>query len=561
MKKLIQTIIAFSLCLTVIGIAGKVRAAETDNTIIYYLSTANKLAEKTDKSDRIVAKIKLAQNQVNIENKISYDSSKDAVSINGLTADELRIYSSKLFIESNSNITTLMPKAKLTIEGNPGTHLRYGSIVKSNWIKNGNAVSNDESSKQIIVNKMSISGKDTIYAIGIGNSTTFQVAMEKNEKIQKWEADPAYVNVAWDGTKATITSTGTQNTARDVTIKAITETGITAEKVLHIQRSTVKFTPNRSAIYAAGTGNTASISVMMNGQQVSAAAVQNWGSSDGSKVTVSNGVVTGKVGASGSVTITGTVYGIAASCAITVVKPDVRLNLSSVNVYSKGPGQTASLRATVNGQAVQSTSVAWSSSASDYVSVDANGTVTGKKTGTVTITGTIYGVSATCSAKVSTPTLSLDKTTATVYIKGNTKSVTLKAVVNGTTTNSGVTWKSDNKKIATVDGNGKVTSVATGTVKITATANGVSKSCTVTVKAGSIKISGATTVKKGKTITLAVTSNGKAYDVGNVTFTSSDKSIATVSTKGVVTGKKKGTVTITAVSKSNLKDTIKITVK
>ncbi len=71
------------------------------------------------------------------------------------------------------------------------------------------------------------------------------------------------------------------------------------------------------------------------------------------------------------------------------------------------------------------------------------------------------------------------------------------------------------------------------------------------------------TVDIGGKVTVAVKSVKPSNASKSVTYKSSNTKVATVSTKGVVTGKKKGTVTITATSKatSKVKATIKLTVK
>ena len=155
------------------------------------------------------------------------------------------------------------------------------------------------------------------------------------------------------------------------------------------------------------------------------------------------------------------------------------------------------------------------------------------------------------------------------------KTATLSAHASG---GHSIKWSSSNTKIATVDGNGKVTAVAPGTAKIIASAldGAMSASCTVTVQAAatptpaileSISIKAkddAKEVKVGSTLELTAVANPENAVLSTVTWTSSDTSIATVTTNGATTGVKgvkAGKVTITAsVNDGKLKDTYEVTV-
>ena len=132
----------------------------------------------------------------------------------------------------------------------------------------------------------------------------------------------------------------------------------------------------------------------------------------------------------------------------------------------------------------------------------------------------------------------INKTKATIYVG---KTTTLKI----TGTNKKIKWSSSNKKIATVSSKGKVTAKKKGTATITAKVNGKSYKCKVTVKNPYLNA----TKKKlevKKTYTLKLTgATAKKY-------TSSKKSVATVSSKGKITAVKAGTATIT-VTDSNKK--------
>ena len=156
------------------------------------------------------------------------------------------------------------------------------------------------------------------------------------------------------------------------------------------------------------------------------------------------------------------------------------------------------------------------------------------------------------------------KLNKTDIVLGTTESYALSTTVtNGNL--SQVTFSTGNKKIATVDENGKITAVGVGTSKITAkTYNGKTASCTVTVK----KLADSITLNK-TSITLGV---GEKYDLNSSIpnntaayyrlYYSNNTSIAPVQKAGgLVTAKTAGTTTIRC-KLSNGKEAIcKVTVK
>lgn len=152
-----------------------------------------------------------------------------------------------------------------------------------------------------------------------------------------------------------------------------------------------------------------------------------------------------------------------------------------------------------------------------------------------------YGSRLKATIKLNVSSLTLQRKQSTAKVKVS--------MANG---DSIKTWSSSNKKIVTVDKNGKIKAgKKTGTAKITVTLKSGKKATlkvkVQTVKVKTTKISGlkkSVSLKKGRKLALKpvispLTSQEK------VTYTSSNKKVATVSKNGTITAKKKGTVKIT----------------
>ena len=226
------------------------------------------------------------------------------------------------------------------------------------------------------------------------------------------------------------------------------------------------------------------------------------------------------------------------------------LDVTEKTLYVKGE-DTVTLKADTN----LSDEIIWTSNNEKVAVVSAKGVVTAKAKGTAVITATCGEYTASCTVTVKFPAVSLNKTKATLYTKGSNK-VTLKASLKYHTGN--VVYTSSNAKVAAVNKTtGVVTAKAKGTAVITATCGDYTATCTVTVKTPTLKLAKTSaSIKVGKKTTIKAT----ATPTGTVKYTSSNKKIATVSSKGVVTGKKKGTAKIT-VTCNGVSKTFKVTVK
>ena len=214
-----------------------------------------------------------------------------------------------------------------------------------------------------------------------------------------------------------------------------------------------------------------------------------------------------------------------------LVKVTAALDKKTAAVYT---GKTVTLKATSNDKDAKAT---FTSSNTKVATVSSTGVVKGVKAGTATITASYGNAKATCKVTVKASTIKFAKKTATVYTG---KTVTVKATATPSAT---IKYTSSNTKVATVNSKtGAVKGLKAGTVTITATSGKLKATYKLTVKNPTFSLTKSfATIKKGKTTTI----KSKAAPAGKVTYTSSNRKVATVTSKGVVKGIKKGKATIT----------------
>ena len=269
-----------------------------------------------------------------------------------------------------------------------------------------------------------------------------------------------------------------------------------------------------------------------------------WSTSDATVATVSNGVVTAKE--VGTATITAQAGDKSAKCVITVeATPVATVTLDKTNATLRA-GQTMTLTATVSPGNATDKTVTWSTSNAAVATVT-NGVVTAMKVGVATITAKAGDKTATCSITVeATPVASvtLDKTSVNL---STGQTVTLVATINPSdATDKTVTWSSSNTSIASVSDSGLVSAKSAGTATITAKANNggngnFTAHCTVTVTQNVIHVNKITidntsiSGKPGDTKSLTAIVYPDNADDKSVVWFSSNESIATVSSTGIVT--------------------------
>lgn len=169
------------------------------------------------------------------------------------------------------------------------------------------------------------------------------------------------------------------------------------------------------------------------------------------------------------------------------------------------------------------------------------------------------GCLTACS--VEAESIVLSNTTMTINI-GNAQAVTAEVMPEDTSDKT-IDWSSSNPAVATVNNVGVITGVSTGTCTITATCGEASATLTVTVKKPVEQVvlnKSEVTIKEEETFTFTCTIVPNDASEKNVSWTSSDSSVATVNAIGTITGIKAGTCTITATCDGKVA-TANITVK
>lgn len=196
------------------------------------------------------------------------------------------------------------------------------------------------------------------------------------------------------------------------------------------------------------------------------------------------------------------------------------------------------------------TPITYESADSSVAKVDESGTVTAINVGTTSITMTnSKGKTAECSINVShvQPTaIHLSQTELTLTPD---QAITLEAIFTPeNTSDRALTYSIDQTSIATVDNGGTVTGVSEGTATLTVkSANGVTGTCNIIVLpfAESISVEPTLELVQQETGTLTVTFAPENSAHEEITWTSSDESIAKV-VDGKVTAVGTGNTTVMA---------------
>jgi uncharacterized protein YjdB len=207
-------------------------------------------------------------------------------------------------------------------------------------------------------------------------------------------------------------------------------------------------------------------------------------SSDTKVLTVSNsGVIKGVKAGKATITAT-TKTGATVKATVTVKTPKVTLTASSAPLQVKKSTTAIKIKSKYTTDSVAK----WSTSNKKIATVDKKGKITGKKAGTATITVTMKsGAKASCKVKVQKSAvklskLAVNKSSVTLKLSGGTKTFTIVTTKTPVTATDKVTYKTSNKKVATVSSAGKITAKKAGKATITVKCGKKTKTVKVTVK-------------------------------------------------------------------------------
>lgn len=235
-----------------------------------------------------------------------------------------------------------------------------------------------------------------------------------------------------------------------------------------------------------------------------------------------------------------------------------------------GIGKSKKLAYTITPENATVKNTFFESSDPAVLTISDDGTATGVKEGTATVTLLTMDGNFTdsCEVTVIKPVTGVSVSPKTLeMMPGESKTLTV-TVTPADAGDKSYTFNSSDPSVATVSDDGVVVAQKTGTTTITVITGDetITDTCEVTVKAGA-EVTGVTinpktlNIKVGETATVSAAVLPENAGNRNVSFSSSDETVATVSQNGTVTAIKEGSAVITATTESgSFTDTCQVTV-
>src|SRR5438876_4703772 len=363
---------------------------------------------------------------------------------------------------------------------------------------------------------------------------------------------------------ATVSATGlvTSLAAGVATITATSEgkSGTAAVTVTTVPVASLTVSPATANLQAGATAQLTATPKDASGNPLSGRVV-TWSSDTPGVATVSSsGLLTAT--AAGSATITATSEGTTASATVTVTQvpvASVTVSPASASIVVGATQQLTAVTKDAAGATLTGRVVTWSASDASVAIVSSSGLVTGRSAGSTIITATSEGKNGTSAITVTlvpVASVTVNPPSATILVGATRQlSAVTKDAAAATLSGRVVTWSTSNTAVAAVSSSGLVSGQSAGSATITATSEGKSGTSTITVTlvpVASVTVNPpSATILVGATQQLsAVTKDAAGATLSGrvVTWSTSNASVATVSSSGLVSGQSAGSATITATS-------------
>lgn len=375
-------------------------------------------------------------------------------------------------------------------------------------------------------------------------------------------------NISWSSSAsgvATVNATGAVSAVApgSATISATlgATSGSSAITVSPAPVAAISITPAATSVTVGQSTTLSAVATDAQGGTLSGRSF-TWTSLTPSIATVSSsGVVVGVT--VGTATISAVAEGRTGLAVVTVAPAPVASVTVALSANSLRPGQATQALATTldaQGAALTGRVVSWQSSNTTVASIDAFGAITASAPGTTNISATAEGRSGTATltvTQVPVASVAMSVNSASMRV-GDTQVATASARdANGSAlAGRAISWTTSNPSVASVTQTGVITAVAVGSVAISASSEGQFSSVAISVTANvasiALTVPVATLVVGQQSQATALAQDGSGNTVSGVavTFSSSNPSVASITSNGAITAVTPGTTTIMATAGS-----------
>ena len=374
---------------------------------------------------------------------------------------------------------------------------------------------------------------------------------------------PAYASdktLTWsssDKTVATVTNKGVVSGKKAGTsvITCTAANGVKASCTVRVINPATGITLSEKEITLAA-GTTRKLTAKVSPDDATDKTVR-WTSSDNKVATVSaEGEITGIAGGKCTITATTNSGGKVASCSVTVTQSvsGIRFETARLSMYET---ETTTLSPIITPSTATNTALTWTTSDANIANVSAAGIVTARAPGNAIITATTkdggFSDSVTITVSKMVPVTGIYISYNNIELMAGNNYTISAQVFPSNASNKNIIWESSDTSVAAVFNGGEVSANGPGKATITATTvdGGYSSRCTITVTQGveGVKLSKTKlNIAVGSSKTLTATTIPSNATNKKISWHCADTSIATVTNKGIVTGKKPGTTTVTVMT-------------